>query len=367
MRYIVQLCTGSFYRPAPEVREVIRKLEHAIQVLEVEKVIFGWAPDAVLNRAICALLEKQGIEKYLWLPVFAEIQNQKEAEQNRNIAEREQHDISKFAGDTFEFACQSSVKSVERAVEVFDELTDGCRVDGVFLDRIRYASAAGSFGNLFGCWCPRCQELYRAEGADTERLRRLAGEGRMEAFFPKALEGFTYRFADQDVDCLMRAKRRLISRQVKMLGKTFRARGLKVAADTFAPAVADFVGQDLETIGAEMDFIKPMVYLRTDAPAGIPFELRSMGDGMKQRLDRLWDKDVAGMELAAEQMRQLRDRHIYAVPGVDVNRVEGICGSDADYVKTFLQKLQAAGIEEAVLSWDIMHIPDEMLAVLADI
>ncbi len=154
MRYTVQLCTGSFDRSVLEPQEVVRKLEHTLQILDVERVIFGWAPEDGLNRAICSLLEKHGIEKYLWLPVFAEIQNQEDAEPNRNIAGRERQDVNKFAGDNFEFACQSSAKSIGRAAEVFDELTEGCRVDGVFLDRIRYASAAGSFGNLFGCWCP---------------------------------------------------------------------------------------------------------------------------------------------------------------------------------------------------------------------
>lgn len=367
MRYIVQLCTGSFQRSVLEVQEVVRKLDHAIQILDVDKVIFGWAPDGALNRAVCNLLEEHGIEKYLWLPVFAEIQNQKDAEPNKSIAGQEYQDISKFAGDNFEFACQSSSKSIDRAVEVFDKLIDGCRMDGVFLDRIRYASAAGTFGNLFGCWCQRCQEIYRAEGADTERLQRLAEEGCMEMFLPEAMDGLCYRFADRDVDCLMRAKRRIISRQVKALEKTFRERGLKVGADTFAPTLADFVGQDLETIGAGMDFIKPMVYLRTNAPAGVPFELHGLGDSIKQRLDELWGRNTTDMPLAAAQMKLLQDKNICAIPGIDVNCVEGICNSDTDYVKTFLKKLKSVGTEKVVLSWDIMHIQDEMFAAIAEI
>lgn len=367
MRYTVQLCTGSFDRSVLEPQEVVRKLEHTLQILDVERVIFGWAPEDGLNRAICSLLEKHGIEKYLWLPVFAEIQNQEDAEPNRNIAGQEQRDVNKFAGDNFEFACQSSAKSIGRAAEVFDELTEGCRVDGVFLDRIRYASAAGSFGNLFGCWCPRCQKIYQEEGADTERLQKLAKDAHIEAFLPEERNGFIYRFADRDVDCLMRAKRKLISRQVRTLEKIFRERGLKVGADTFTPSVADFVGQDLAEIGERMDFIKPMVYLRTDAPAGVPFELRGLGGDIKRRLDALWGGDTEGMTLAVQQMKLLQDKDICAAPGVDVNQVEGVCNSDADYVKRFLKKLQAAGTKRIVLSWDIMHISDEMLAAIAGI
>lgn len=367
MRYIVQLCTGSFSRSVLEAKEVVRKLEYCMQVLDVEKVIFGWAPDASLNRTISRLLDDHQVEKYLWLPVFAEIQNQEDADPNENIVETAQMDVSKFAGDTFEFACQSSEKNIWHAVDVFDQLTDGYTVDGVFLDRIRYASAANSFSTLFGCWCPRCRRLYKAEGADIERLQQIAAEGKMGSFLPEELEGFTYRFSDPDINHLMCAKRKLISGQVEKLVEIFHSRGLKVGADTFAPAVADFVGQDLEALGTKADFIKPMVYLRTNAPAGVPFELHGLGEHIRQRLDTLWDGDTSGMEVTVRQMRALKEKRIDVAPGVDVNRVEGLCSSDALYVKQFLEQLKAAGMEKAVLSWDIMHISKEMIDVIADI
>lgn len=391
MRYIVQLCTGSFSHSVLKPEEVVSTLEYCMRALEVEKVIFGWAPDASLNKTISGLLDTYHVEKYLWLPVFAEIQTQDSADSNESIAAVAEQEVSKFAGDTFEFACQSSPGSLRRAEEVFDQLTEGYRVDGVFLDRIRYASAANSRSALFGCWCPRCRKLYEAEGIDTERLQRMAREmnpgslpsggcgadpgsmmpGGCEAdpgsLIPDSREGFIYRYRDQDIDGLMQVKRRIISQQVKTLCSAFRSRGLKIGADTFAPSVADLVGQDLAALGAEADFIKPMVYLRTNAPAGVPFELGGLGNEVKQRLDQLWGGDTSGMELTVRQMQMLMEQNVRTVPGIDVNRVENICTSDIDYVREYLKRLKAVGTETVVLSWDIMHISRDTIDALADL
>ena len=270
-------------------------------------------------------------------------------------------------GDAFDFACQSSRENMKYALEVFERLTEGCRMDGVFLDRIRYASAAGSVSALYGCWCPHCRDIYEKNGVDTERIRNMAASEQIAPFMPAALEQSIYRYEDRDIDRLMAAKRRIITSQVGALSELFHERGLKVGADTFAPSIADFVGQDLDALAGKVDFIKPMVYIRTDAPAGIPFEMRSLGGGIKKRIDRLWGGDTGSMEESIRQMQKLKDKGCNVAPGIDANRIEGICGADTGYVKEFLQKLAAAGIDRAVLSWDIMRISRETIDAAADV
>lgn len=240
-------------------------------------------------------------------------------------------------------------------------------MDGVFLDRIRYASAAGGISSLYGCWCPQCQDLYRKNGVDTERIMEMARAGKREQFMPRSLERSIYRYGDEDIDRLMAAKRQIITSQIGALCDRFHSRGLKVGADTFAPPIADFVGQDIDALAEKVDFVKPMVYLRTDAPAGIPFELRSLGDDIKKRIDALWGGDTGDMEMLIRQMQGLRDRGCVTAPGIDANRIEGICGADTAYVKEFLQKLEAAGIDRAVLSWNIMRIEKATIEELADV
>lgn len=365
MKYIIQLNTGSFSRSILEAEEVISKLKYCLKLLKVEKLIFGWAPDIELNRKICEFLEDYPVEKYLWLPVFAEIQDLKKTRINKNIVAEEKTDFNACEGDEFDFACQSDYNAVKRAVEVFEQLTQGCHVEGVFLDRIRYASVATSPGAVYGCWCSQCRDIYASNGADINRIQKIASKRGFEKFLPVAQKHGVYQFSDPDIDRLMEAKRNIISRQISELCRIFRSKKIKVGVDTFAPVIADFVGQDLVTIGKQVDFIKPMVYLRTDAPAGLPFELRGMGERFCERLEEVWGGPADCMPLIAEQMKQLKEMGIRVTPGIDANAIHGICTTDTDYVKSFLKHLQEVGCDTVVLSWDIMRISREMIEELA--
>lgn len=367
MRCILQLSTGSFNRSACGAEEAVKTLEYCMQVLDVEKVIFGWAADIALNQEISCMLDRYPVEKYLWLPVFAEIQDREGVLQNRNISDRKRQEINTCKEDAFDFVCQSSRENMAYAVKVFDRLTTGCHMDGVFLDRIRYASAAGGSSELYGCWCPHCQDIYEKNGVDTERVRAMEKEENAERFIPSALERGIYRYGDQDIDRLMAAKRQIITSQVGALCERFHSRGLKVGADTFAPSIADFVGQDIDALAEKVDFVKPMAYIRTDAPAGIPFELRALGDSIKKRIDKLWEGDTGSMETLVRQMQELKGRGYDVAPGIDANRIEGICDADTAYVKDFLRKLDLAGIDRAVLSWNILQISKETIRELADV
>lgn len=367
MRYILQLNTGSLDKSECKAEEAIRALEYCIEALDVEKVIFGWTADAILNQTISGMLDEYPVEKYLWLPVFAEIQNKKAVRQNVNLVEEKRKEFNACIGDAFDFVCQSSQESLEGALEVFDKLAEGCRMDGVFLDRIRYASGASSVGAMYGCWCPYCREAYRENGVNIHRIQTLAEKGGVEQFMPEALENCIYRYKDEDIDRLMATKRKIISRQVRKLCNKFRDYGLKIGADTFAPAIADFVGQDIFALAEEVDFVKPMTYVRTDAPAGIPFELQALGGAIKEKLDQLWGGDTESMAQAIRQIQKLKNAKGGIAPGIDANKIEGICDADTAYVKEFLQKLMAAGIDRVVLSWDIMRISRETIDAIADI
>lgn len=361
MRFILQLSTGNFNRPACKVQDAERMLEYCMEALDVEKVIFGWAADNELNREISGVLDRYPVEKYLWLPVFAEIHSGEAVRRGVELTKEKQKALHTCKGDAFDFVCQSSQESLDGAEEVFGKLTEGCFMDGVFLDRIRYASGAGGVGALYGCWCPVCQALYEKNGVDTERIKYLAKRASMVQFMPKELEKGIYRYEDEDIDRLMAVKRKNITDQVRRLGRRFHERGLKVGADTFAPVVADFVGQDIFALAKEVDFVKPMVYIRTDAPAGLPFELRALGGEVKERLDELWGGDTGSMELSVKQMRELKGAGSMTAPGIDANYVKDICSADAAYVKEYLSKLAAAGAESVVLSWDIMRISRETI------
>ncbi|HIS95893.1 MAG TPA: hypothetical protein IAC19_09030 [Candidatus Ventricola gallistercoris] len=366
MKYLLQVSTGSFSHTSVEAQTVAEKLERCLDRIAVEKVIFGWSPDRAVNESLVGLLEKRGIEKYIWLPVFSEIHRPETSDALVDVTGQSGKAISHLCqGESFDFVCPSSGRNRERAVHVFGQLAGNLPVEGVFIDRIRYASAANGVRSLYGCWCPRCRKQYEAAGVDVQRIRSLSAQADTAPFMPEALENGVYRYRDADVDKLMRVRRFIVSQSAAALCAHFQSLGKKVGVDTFAPGVADFVGQDLIELGSHADFIKPMIYLRTQAPAGVPYELDALGEGIRRRICELWHGDVGQIDVAARQARMLADNGVHAAVGIDANRISGICDADAAYVTRYLDRLEEAGCEEVVLSWDAMRISDEVWAAVA--
>ena len=68
------------------------------------------------------------------------------------------------------------------------------------------------------------------------------------------------------------AKEEIIAEAVSDLCRHFKEQGLTVGLDLFSPMVSRFVGQNYDLITKDADFIKPMLYRRTEAPAGPGYE-----------------------------------------------------------------------------------------------
>lgn len=365
VKYLLQINTGSFTHTAAEGRAITKKLDQCLSMLDVDRVIYGWSPNREVNRHVTEYLDKQGIEKYLWLPIFCEIHAPESADPFVTITGEGNHAIDGICrGENFDFVCQSSSKNLERAMTVYDELTDRLRVEGVFIDRIRYASAANSVKDLYGCWCPRCRARYEQAGIDMDRIIHLGKMGEKNIFMPQTMEHSVYHYEDSDIDKLMRVKRTIISEATQKLCTHFRSMGKKVGIDTFAPSVADFVGQDLQMMGSVADFVKPMVYLKTNAPAGVPYEIQALGTEMAGRISKLGG-DACSMDATIEQVRLLMASGINVTPGIDVNRIEPICEATPEYVKTYLNQLEEIGCQSVVLAWDAMRMSEDVLSAIA--
>lgn len=365
MRYVLQVNTGSFIRRAASSTEVVDKVSRCLDVLDVEKVIYGWSPDRNVNESLAKLLNARGAEQYIWLPVFSEVQSQNASEAFAGVSGGCGEAIHLCAGETFDFVCQSSARNIENALIAFDALSKGLDVDGVFIDRIRYASAANSVNALYGCWCERCQEIYRKAGADIARLKTLADNGSLAPFLPYSIENGDYHFSDADIEALFAAKRGVITHAVETLVREFSLRGMKTGIDTFAPIISDFVGQDSLVLGKLADFIKPMLYLRTHSPAGIPYEVNALGEGIEKRLSELWEADANSIDAAIRQARMLLDKGLCVAPGIDVNRVNGICDATPAYVLEFIDRCEELGCGCVTLSWDALNLPEETLTAIA--
>ncbi|MBQ6576157.1 MAG: hypothetical protein IJL91_00190, partial [Bacteroidales bacterium] len=136
----------------------------------------------------------------------------------------------------------------------------------------------------------------------------------------------------------------------------------KIGMDLFAPFMAPFVGQDYSILSAHTDFIKPMLYRKTDAPAGMEFEyelLRSAIPGASGYPD--FKMDVSFLD---SQLEAMTPYPCEKYPGIEINYRKDIVPTDPQYVVESLTEVMSYGFEGAVLSWNIMEAPDSHIACL---
>lgn len=132
--------------------------------------------------------------------------------------------------------------------------------------------------------------------------------------------------------------------------------------DLYAPFMAPFVGQDYSILAEHADFIKPMLYRMTFAPAGMGFEydlLKKAAPGATGYPD--FPMDVAFLESQLEAMAPYPcDKY----PGIEINYKEKVAPTSPAYVTESLAAVMRYGFNGAVLSWNIMQAPDSHIACL---
>ena len=366
MNAFLQISTGLFDRCTElSASEVGRRLESLLQRLPVSGVIYGWGEKKGLFETILETARRHRAETYLWLPVFADIRNPEHADPMVYPEAAEETPLNSCPGEEFRFVCPGSARNVTAVTEAYEILSEGRTPDGVFLDRIRWSSAVLSPVHFFGCRCERCLGRQRQAGISGRKLREiLQRQDSLAACAPLRMEKGRYFFAAPELDRLAEIRRETISGAVRHLCGSFRAKGLRVGVDVFAPALADLVGQDLPALLEAADWIKPMMYFRTDAPAGIPYELAAYGKNMADALEKLWAAPVGDLSSMERQLRSLPNPAGRIFPGIEVNYIPGICEPDANAFSLALRAAKAAGCNTVILSWDVLQIREEELCVL---
>lgn len=152
-------------------------------------------------------------------------------------------------------------------------------------------------------------------------------------------------------DDLARAEK--ITRAASELTKYFHSKNLKVGLDLFAPHLAPYMGQDSQELGKIADFIKPMMYWSTTAPAGIPYEEKVFNEKLHRRIEY------------NENMLTKLSSCCNVYPGIEVNRIKGICNTTPEYVDEKLKYFKKCNCQGAVLSWNSPDATDEMLMTVS--
>ena len=361
--YIVQVSLGGWHSPDYTADQIIGRIGEVEALIPVEKVIIGWSLNQDVYQQVGEYLHGKGIKMLLWLPVFAETEEVCENTPAVDLMGDIPANYDLAAGEGFRFNCPSLPENAANVVAIYDKYFADCGFDGVFLDRIRTQSFVSGVSGVLSCGCPVCAERFKAEGVDLDAVR-AAWKEKGDAFFSVTsydpVGGFT--FADPVAGAYFKAKGHVVSNAVAGIADSFRERGLEVGMDLYAPFMAQFVGQDYGILSQHADFIKPMLYRQTFAPAGMGFEydlLRKAVPGAEGYPEFAMDTDFLHSQLKAMEP--------YACgkyPGIEINYREGVAPTSPEYVTESLDAVMSHGFNGAVLSWNIMQAPDSHISYL---
>ncbi|HWR11696.1 MAG TPA: hypothetical protein VN445_07735 [Rectinemataceae bacterium] len=236
-----------------------------------------------LARKITERCDRAGTRVSLWVMVFADrpaaltfFPNVQDAEGRMGYGSTGAWENIGKGDEKFLFHCPSAMGKDEKGIESALWAAKSIGARGIFLDRIRYPSPANGLEFMSACSCPLCKEAYREwsgeEWPDLASLfvRHAAhGIGSPQAFLESAEKAFQFRS-------------RMVNNAVARYADAAHAEGLSVGLDLFAPSLAGFVGQDYRSLSRHADFMKPMLYCKAWAPAGMPLEFFLMMKGLEE-------------------------------------------------------------------------------------
>lgn len=354
--YIVQVSLGGWHSPDYSAEQIVGRIDTVSQLIPVQKVIIGWSQDKDIYRRLGEYLHDKGIRMLLWLPVFAETEEVCENSPAVDLWGKVPSNYDLAAGEGFRFNCPSDPKNAANVVGIYDQLFSDCGFDGVFLDRIRTQSFVSGVSGVLGCGCPLCVERFAAEGVDIEAVK-AEFEAKGDAFFSVSSYEPTAGFCFENpiAAAYFKAKGHVVSASVAAIADSLRSRGLEVGMDLYAPFMASFVGQDYAILADHADFIKPMLYRQTFAPAGMGFEydlLRKAVPDAKGYPDLKMD-----VEFLHSQLKAMEPYACGKYPGIEINYRPVVAPTSPEYISESLKAVLSHGFDGAVLSWNIMQAP----------
>lgn len=382
----IQIFTGDYHESKVTYEQIKEKLEPIIKKIPVEKVIMGWSIERKIYQQMEQFLHSYGVQLYLWLPVFSEnsalrptkilVDDRGYSVQNYHLSKRE----------NFEFYCPNSSLNVQNVLDIYAEYFQDIKFDGVFLDKIRYGSFPNGLTGVFSCFCPTCENRYDSMGIRIRELKnemrkvRIGQFGYVELPFKmRKYQNGKYEFEHEVWHLFFKEKARSVTDAFKVLADSFHQRGLQVGADVFTPSLAYFVGQDLNAIQAEAEFIKPMMYRITNAPGGLPFEYQHLlrktivrnRPQAEQKLPEILplmeeQGKKADLEFVKKELKVLAGCSSKVYAGIEINYIPKVAMATPAYIKENLDGLYNEDMKGFVLSWDLLSAPEENINAIIE-
>jgi len=375
MELTVQIRTGGYTGDPSDLTQVLDAIRDVFARLPVSRVIMGWCVLPEVYQQAASIVHDLGAELYLWLPMFSENGLLRDCSPVIGLSGQESRPYQLDDSENFDFYCPNSPVNQSALLSLYDEYFAGIGFDGVFLDKIRYPSLINGLDGGLGCFCPNCLTAYDEAGIDIDALRsRISALPYLETPFGVSdYQTGRYVFTDSLWDNFFSLRQSIVSVALRNQCAALRQLGLKIGLDVFAPFLSQFVGQDITLLSQLADFIKPMMYSATLAPAGLPFETAALlrATGMEDDPRSYYriigfDPTIQPFDLyfCAREIEALRQACICPIhPGIELNRIPGVAPTTTEYVSRCLDAYE--GAPGLVLSWNLLNMPANHLDTVA--
>lgn len=361
--YIVQVSLGGWHSSDYTAEQIIGRIDTVSQQIPVEKVIIGWSDNKEIYRQVGEYLHEKNIRMLLWLPVFAETEEMCQNTPAVDLWGKVPANYDLAAGESFRFNCPSDPQNIANVIAIYDQHFSDCGFDGVFLDRIRTQSFVSGVNGVLSCGCPLCVERFAKEGVDIQQVK-AEYEAKGDSFF--SVRGYStadgFCFDNPIAANFFKAKGHVVSNSVAAIADSLRQRGLEVGMDLYAPFMAPFVGQDYSILTAHADFIKPMLYRQTFAPAGMGYEYDLLHKALPAAQG--YTSFKMDVDFLNTQLKAMAPYSCDKYPGIEINYKKDVVPTSPEYVAESLKAVQSHGFNGAVLSWNIMEAPLSHLELL---
>ena len=375
MKLIFQIFTGDLTPKslaAPQM--IIDQLRQAHEAGRLAGVLCGWSTDANFYWQLSDVLHSWGVPLYLKIAVFSELKGYQEFDPMVDFNGFLMPPYVLNPQESFEFRCPSSARNINAPVELYDTQFSHIPFDGIFLDRIRYSSFISGIAGIGGCFCPECETQYAKAGIEIgklcQRLRSLqTGDSQICL---RAYDKGRWEIEDPILDAFFKIRKQIIERALNTLTERFHARGLQVGFDLFAPAMGYFCGQDMQRLRQIADFVKPMMYRYTTAPAGLPFEWERLrlaaGSAAAEQFENLAGDSQGNYQgLMQRELAWMRQESGCPVwPGIEANYIEPIAEIHSEQIRENIRLLTALGYDQIVASWNLARIPQSNMKALLE-
>lgn len=396
-----QLFLGAEEKKTFSSADIETKIIRTQRYFDLKKLMIWDVNPSDITKRIVDFCNKKDIETYLWHPVLADMNNIEVTIEN--MAQIPFHrDLNSLSGmwekigqgeENFLFADPAEQEIKDRTFENFEALMSEYNFDGVFLDRIRYASPVNGFESIFSTFMTSYRKYCLSTDTD------FAVEKQKLVNFYKEIRNWDDRKLDtlnsfdeifEDFQSFFKYKNEQIYKIVKNYKQWAADRNKKIGLDLLSSGFSFFTGQDYSMLSTQCDWIKDMSYCYGMGPAALPLEIISLVNGFRtlssgiseksflrflerhtgftlpESVSEIYNHGIDPINTIKElQMANKKVSHNTPVySGLEIVNSPYFATNITEEMVGLYSDLLGDGVAGIIASWNILHIPDSHFKVL---